>query len=146
VSAEARRVEGEGAAMLEEVPGFEVVGVEAMGAAVWGVEGDGEASADGGKGDDVPGFFADDVEGHEVDFGFAVGLAAASEGATGVDLVEAVGSPLVGRFDLEAPAVEAVVDDEVVGEGVAEGFGEAEAAGGGGEEEGHFGGVAAEFG
>ena len=136
---------GAGAGLVEEVPGFVVLGVEAAVAAGGGIEGDGEASADFGNGDDVPGVFADDVEGEEVDFESGIGFAA-GQGAAGVDLVEAVASLFAAGFNLNAPEGVAVVDDGIVGAGAAEGVGAEQAVGGGAEVEDHFGDISDGFG
>ena len=77
------------AGFFEQVPGVVVLGVEAAVVAFGGIKVDREASADGAEGDEVPGFFKEDVEGHEVDFMAGIGFGAA-EGASGMNLVEAV--------------------------------------------------------
>lgn len=71
---------------------------------------------------------AEQVEGEEIDFGFVVRLDfVAVDGMSGVDLVEAVASEFVAGFDLEAPAGVAVVDDGIVGIGIAKRSGDAQA-------------------
>jgi len=133
------RVAGAWARLFQSAPGFEVLGVDAFVAAVGSVEGDGEAGADGGAGDDVPGVNAKQVEGEEVDVGFVVGLDfIAVDGVAGVNLVESVASQFVGGFDLDAPTGVAAVDDGVVGVGIAIGRSDAQAELCAAGVEGHF--------
>ena len=128
--------------LLEEVPG---VGVGGEGAACGTVGGEAEAGAavEDGDGEDVPGVLGDEVDDEEVDLGgevgdkawvggdgvgaggLGVGSAAAGgiEVTSGFDVVAAFGVAGGGGFDLDATEAAAVVDDEVVASGLAEGPG-----------------------
>ena len=73
------------------------------------------------------------------------GVASGVDVAACVDVVDVFGAELAAGLHLDEPAAATVVDDEVVGVGVAEGFGDAEAEVGGAVEKRDFAHLPAAF-
>lgn len=95
----------------QQMPGFLVAGELAS---AFGRELEGEASVQGGYGDDVPAVFSAEVDGQEVDFRFPVGYDAAVEMAAGIDVVATVPGQRAAELDLDSPDPASAVDHEVV--------------------------------
>lgn len=129
----------------KQVPGFAEFAVEALLGAAFGVEQEADAVFQSGNGDDVPGFFGDDVDDEEIDLIVFIGDGALVEEAAGVDVVDAI-MEIAGGFYLDAPEAGVGVENEVVAVAVAVRLGDFEAALDGGELEDQFGELSASLG
>src|SRR5450631_350287 len=130
---------------LQQVPGF-AVRLEAhfFGFAMRIETEHGRGGADF-HGDDVPDVEGDDVGGDEVDVFLGVGGASFAGGIGGAGFV-GTGTDGFGAFDLNAVEAASVVEDEVVAQAVAPGFGDAEFEVGGLVEETGFGAFSGDLG